>query len=817
MPSLLQDSQHALRVSARNRAFSAGMALTVASVIGASTCIFVAVYGLLLRRLPFHDAKRLVLVWEENRDLGLDHLPVTEGAYPIFKRDSKTFQSMAAFIPRLPQVPSFSLADTNERVVGVYATPELFQVLGVRPESGRVFTAAERRRGASQVAVLSHRFWRRHFNENESVVGQDLVVNIFASPERFTIVGIMPSDFEFPYPLFPDRPDVWLSQDYDESRFLPGNNFYVIARLKPGNTAGQAQNELNEIAERISADQPRYYGSVSIRVAPLREESLRNSRAVIAALLAALGFVTLVGISNIAHLAVAFGSAVRREYALRLALGARWRDLLRLSSLEVGVPISTGGAAGLILAYWGVAILPRVLPHELYIPRADALVFAGPTLAFAAGLCLAGALGLGWLLCSLPDRQQLGQDLRGASRHGAHGPRLVRTGSVVLICEAALTFALVSGTVASIRGLQALDRLGATISPERLFAMDIFVSNDVPSDPKANVRRYQDFLLNGAAAEGVTAVALADRFPLTETYDSFQSAGVRGAIARRAQPAEFHVVTPPYGEVVGIEVLTGRWLTESDRADTPGVAVINETMARLYFEEGRAIGARLRSSRREPSWPSEWLVVGVVREPRRLGNSRESGPAVFLPFQQAPIRNLTAIVRTTVPARNVIGRFRGMALKILPGMVQVTRVRTGSDILSEAAAPTRFIRGQLMAATAVALILAALGIFSVTSFFNAQRKREIGLRLALGGAPTQVMAAILRRYLGLLLWGAGIGFFLAEILIRILATFCQATSAADSPVYAIAGSIVVGVGIAAVLLASRHAAEIEPAQILREE
>jgi putative ABC transport system permease protein len=817
--TLDQDLRYAWRVVSKRRAFNAGLVATIALVIGASTAILATLDGLLLRQFPFKDADRLVTLWESNRETGVQHLAMSEYAYPVFRQRLTAFSGIGGFVAPTPDLPPWKLADTGERIAAILATPEMFDVLGTTALKGRVFSAADGRPEAPRVAVLGYRFWMTHFGGTANAIGREVIVNQWGRRVHYVVVGVMPDGFEFPHPLFPDRPDLWTIARYGPppSTFSRSNAFYVVAKLGKSVPLAQARADVNRVARQIAMEQPRAYGSQSVEVLPLRSEALRDAKAVVGALLAAFLFITLIGCANIVHLVMAGAAARRRDAAIRISVGANRVDVFRPAALELGILFAIGGALGLVVAYWGLKLLPSLLPPQLYIPRADALASQAPALLFASGAALVAALALGMGLSRGVYRPSVNDELRGvAGPTGSNRSMFRRGGTILLVCQVAFAFALGSGALAMVNSLAKFLEKASPIDPQRLLAVEVVFAQSVPIDNSRAA--YQGFLLNQNPVNGIEAIGVVDRYPLgDQTTNSFKAEGAPGPIGTTAQPADVHIVSPSYAHVFGIQLREGRWFADSDGPDAGPVVVINEAMARHYFPGVSPIGAVLH----EGQWLIRdrvvgWQVVGVVREERRFASERDVPPSVYVPVAQAFMRNVTIVVRTSVPARKVAAAVRDRVVRMLPG-VSVERLQTGSNILADLTARSRFVSQQLTALALVALVLASAGIYSVVSFRNSRRTREIAVRMALGSTRRQVVFLVVRETLAMVAVGIAAGIPMAIGLGRVLASLRYDARPLDVLPYLVATAIFCCAGLAAALPPSRRAATVEPMEVLRSE
>ncbi|HEV2485053.1 MAG TPA: ABC transporter permease [Terracidiphilus sp.] len=405
MDTLLQDFRYGLRMLAKAPGFTAVAVLTLALGIGANTAMFSALYGLVLRPLPYADASRLVMLWDSNRRTGLKHIPVMEGSFAILQSQAKSFEGMAAFTSADLRggLLATRLWGTEERVAAAGVSPQFFSVLGVAPLLGRTFTASEgvaiakdNRWQFAHVAILSYAYWRQHYGANPDVIGKTITLNKFGEKRQYTIVGVMPNGVDFPYPLGPSKPDIWTNAALIQTS-LGGNDLEVVGRLKTGVSLAQAQAEIHTIADRIRAQYPKDYKDEDVSVVPLSSELIRDVRSILWVLLAAFGFVLLIGCANVGNLLLVRAVSREKEMAIRATLGAGRLALIRQMLVEAMLLALAGGALGLLLAYGSLRTLVALLPQSIYIPRLDSAPLDTRILVFAAGLSViaAGVFALG--------------------------------------------------------------------------------------------------------------------------------------------------------------------------------------------------------------------------------------------------------------------------------------------------------------------------------------------------------------------------------------------------------------------------------------
>jgi predicted permease len=814
----------AVRSLRHSPAFALVAILTLALVIGAGTAIFSALYGLVFRRLPYPDPGRLVMLWDHNVKSGAEHLPVMGSAFPTFEREARSFDAMAPYLTPSPKTSMFAskVWGTEERVSRASCGHQLFSVLGVAPVLGRPFVSADAIPGSGRVAILSHDFWRRHYGSRSDVVGQTLSLNFAGERTDYTIVGVLPQVFEFPFPLVPDRADVWLNLQFSPGRFIPSNDFTVVAHLRRGSSVRQAQAEIDTIGSRIERDQRKYYEGERTTVVPLESELIRDVRTILWVLLAAVGSLLLIGCANLAHLLLVRAISRQRDYAVRAALGAGRAALVRGAFAEVVVLATLGGSLGLLLACWGLRGFLGLLPASLYIPRFDVIALDWRLLAVSAAVSIAATTGFG----VLPALRVLSLDLNPLLKGGARTerrPRSVfrRPGSILLVSEVCLTLVLLIATVTLTRSFRALLAANVRFLPQRMLVVDVSFSNHAVRTLRdfssLKVSLFKEFNERVAAMPGVRSVAVADSFPLPGYLNSFKADGGGDSIAQAYQPAEMHIVSPNFFDMMTASLLRGRWLADSDGPGSQPVAVINEAMAKRYFPDGNPVGRRIAPMIRYTNDVVWYLVVGVVGESERFGKGEQAQPAVYLPEPQIPLNRRSVVVRTTGDPGAVAGAIRQAALQIYPGQMFVSDVRTGEDIVSEASARLHFASMLLTVLAAVALLLAVIGIYGLLAYHTAQRTHEMGIRLALGATRGGIFRSVLGQ--GMVLAGAGVvaGGAVAAVFARTMRSMLYHVAPLEPATFVGGAAFLLMVAVLACYVPARRAANVDPVVALRDE
>lgn len=833
METLLQDFRYGLRMLAKAPGFTAVAVLTLALGIGANTAMFSALYGLVLRPLPYADGSRLVMLWDSNRKTGQKHILVMDGSFPILRSQAKSFEDMAEFGSTNSGNDMYyeRLWGTEERVAVDGVSPSLFSVLRVAPVLGRTFTASEGvaiKNGENwespHVAILSYAYWRQHYGASSDAIGKTITVNQFGEKDEYTIVGVMPKGFDFPYPLDTDQPDMWTCDSIASGEFSPGNDLQVLGRLKPGISLAQAQAEINTIADRIRGEYPRYYKDEDVSVVPLSSELIRNVRSILWVLFAAFTFILLIGCANVGNLLLVRAVSREKEMAIRATLGAgRWA-LLRQMLAEGMLLALAGGALGLLLAYGSLRALVALLPQSIYIPRLDSAPLDTRILVFAAGLSVIAAGVFSVLPRLRLARPNLNETLKSGSTRKSSRARSVlrRPGSVLLVVEVSLALVLLTGALLMLRSMRKFLAVNGQFQPERLLSLDVDIDNTYLSSLGGRDRvriLLEQFEQRIADMPGVEATALSDRFPPVRAHhssDEFKADDGGGLIAEGFQPAEMHIVTPGYFDMMDMRLLRGRWLEDSDGNETLPVAVINEAMAERYWHDRDPLGLKLKPMRSYKKPPS-YTIVGIIHEPKRFASGETPEPAVYLPYAQMPVPFSSIVVRTKGETKGLAAAMRSAALQIAPGHMFVGQVQSGEELISESSAMPRFTTQLLTTFSTLAILLAVVGIYGLVSYYTLQRTHEIGIRMALGAQRADVMQLVLRE--GMLLAGLGIaaGIVASYGFARSLASLLYGVSAMDFSSFAAAVVLLLLVALAACWIPARRAMRIEPMEALRYE
>ena len=826
LEDVFQDLRYGARMLLKQPFFTAVAVATLALGIGANTAIFSVVHTVLFRPLPFENPEQLVVVWETVLSRGNVQGTPSPPDFREWRARAKCFQQMAAFYDT-----DFNLSGSGdpERLSGAFVSADLFPLLGVKAALGRTFLPAEEQFGAHRVVVLSHALWRRRFEADPRLVGRSVTLN----DQPYTVVGVAPPDFNFED--FADAGadvELWAPMAFAPGDRMDtrGNHFLrVLARLKPGLTVPTAQAEMDVVTGQLAQEHQENAG-LGARVVPLREELVGGYRTALLVLLGAVGFVLLIACANVANLLLARSTARRREFAIRSALGASRTRVVRqlvTESLLLGV---TGGAAGLLLAWWGVEALLTLGPADL--PRAAEIGVDARALAFT--LLLSVATGL--LFGLLPALHTFNADLGGALKEGGRAATAGRRDGllrrILVVTEIAMSLVLLVGAGLLAGSFWRLLQVDPGFNPEKLLTVQITLpeARYPKSSPHQAQAFYRQLVERLAALPGARSVGATTSLPLASG-----GWGKMLSIEGRPAPAsmesvpvvQYRQVTPDYFGTLGVPLLSGRFITERDAGDSTPVALVNEEMARRYFPGEDALGRQIWMGPPEKLLPPGALptgysfprltIVGVVKDVKHLGLNRQAGPEVYIPHLQGSretARSLFVAVRTeTDPLRFEAAVRREVAA--LDKDQPVADVRTMEQRLAESLSSARFNMLLLGVFAGVALLLAAVGLYGVIAYMVAQQAHEIGIRIALGAQRRDVLRLVVGQGMLLAVVGVGVGLAAAAGLTRLMSSLLYGVEATNPETFASVALLLVTVALLACYVPARRATKIDPMVALR--
>jgi putative ABC transport system permease protein len=811
MGTLLKDFRFAARTLWKNRAVTIVAVAALALGVGANTAVFSVVNAALLKPLPYTDPERLVRLSEYS-----EKVPAMSVSYPNFldwREQQTSFELMAAVQPG-----SYNLSGEGEaeRLAGSHVSPEFFKVLGVEPALGRSFTEEENRPGASRVAVISHGLWQRRFGSDPDILGRALTLN----GEPYTVVGVTQRGFVYGSPV-----DVYvpLGSLVDRLMMMRDNHagIYVLARMKPGVTAEGALREMQTVVARLGAQYPDAAG-VAVALQPLSEFFVGNVRPALLVLLGAVGLVLLIACANVANLLLARAAARGREIAIRTALGASRLRVMRQLLVESVLLSLAGGAAGLLLAVWGVDFLRTAAAQNLP-PTAEVGLDAN-VLLFTLAVSLLTGLVFGLAPALQASRADLNSSLKEGARSQTGGRSRQRVRSALVVTEVALSLLLLVGAGLLLKSFALLREAPLGFEPAGLLTMQVSRSVGKGQPPAGAVAYFDQLRERVGALPGVKAVAYADGLP--QLGATVTIAGVDGRHRLEQYEGSLavrYITSPGYLEAMGIRLIRGRFFDERDTLRTPRVAVVDEELARALFPGEDPVGQRLAGFAAEGVPPAE--IVGLVEHVNNYGVSQTETvkPQVYFALKQISEKAIGVVLGGVF----VTARTEGDPAALAPAVRResnaidpaqpVYRVRTMEEVMAGSIATQRLSATLLTFFAAVALVLAAVGIYGVMSYAVTQRRHEIGVRMALGARPRDVMRMVVGQGMLLTLIGLVVGLAGALALTRVMSSLLYGVSATDPFVFLTVPFALAAVALLANLVPARRAMRVDPLVALRYE
>jgi putative ABC transport system permease protein len=808
---LVRDVRYALRMLLQQPVFTVIALLTLALGIGATTAIFSVVNAVVLRPLPYPRSERLVLLFENNLERGWTTFSVAPANFADWAREARTFQSMTAF-----GAGSSSIVVGNEalQVPSTTATSEYFRVIQATPALGRIFEPTDDVPGAAPVAVIGHGFWQRRFGGDRHVIGQAVSIN----DRPTTIVGVMKEGFG----RGGEDMDLWLPLTINRAgREGGGRTLNVLGRLADGATLDQAQSEMDGLAKRLGQAYPSNTGW-GITLLPLEQAIVSNNiRRALAVLFGAVVFVLLIACVNVASLLSARGVARRRELAIRRALGAsRWRLLRQLVTESMVLSIA-GCWLGILVAVWSVQLLAAIAPRNL--PRIHEVSVDMTVLGIALVAAVLAALifGVGPALQVFSARPQ--ESLTESSRGDTGNPARRRLNQVFVVVEIAMAVVLLVGSGLLIRSFIKLANQPLGFDPDRTLVFRLNLPEARYPSPEVVTQFYRDAVDRIRAIPGVRAAGATHALPFSGMNSVRPFVREGDTLTAEAAPtADYRLVTPGYFAALGIPVIRGREFNESDRFGQPGAAIVNESFVRKFLGDRDPLATRIKQAGGGDDVP--WLtIVGVVGDVRHSSLRGEMQPEMFWPEAQATWgttlnrlrRGLYVAVRTDGDPANLIPTIRAQVASLDPNrpMIDAQPMR---DLIVHSADVPRFSMTLITFFAITGLVLAVAGVYGLTSYVVASRRREMGIRLALGAKPRSLLLHIMRGALVLAALGSALGLVVAWQLDEFIRTQLFQVAPRDPLTFAVAAIVLVCTAVLASILPARRAAAVDPVEALRD-
>ena len=805
MQTLFQDIRYALRGLLRQPGFTLIAVLSLALGIGANTAMFSLVNAVLLKPLQYSEPDRLVVLWEANPTLDTGQDDVAVANFVDWKTQNKVFDEMAALSFR-----SFNITGDGEpeKVMAYGATANFFPLLGATPALGRNFLPEEDKPGGAKVTILSHGLWERRYGADRGILGRDIILN----GEKHTVIGVMPADFRYLYAFTA----MWVPAAFtpEELTKRDGQNLNVLAKLKPGVTAEQAQADIGAITARIAKDNPNDVApGLTADVVPLREQVTGASRRPLIMLLVAVGLVLLIACANVANLLLARATGRRKEIAVRAAVGANRLRLVRQLLTESIMLAALGGGLGLIVAVFSFEFLKKLIPAGLV---SSTLTMDLRVLGYALLVSLITGVLFGLLPALQSSRVDLNEELKqggGRAGLGASGGRL--RGALV-VTEIALSLVLLVGAGLLMQTLSNLRGQYSLLEPEKLLTARTVLQGKY-QQPAKRWAFYDEVLGRIKALPGVVSAAYTTSVPLQ------WAGGSNGFILDGPQPppnvatnALHRQISPDYFRTMGIALREGRYIENRDDQNSQPVMIVNETMARKYWPVESALGKRIKFGEDAP-----WItVVGVVADVRQMGMDLPPKAEMYLPFRQVSGFN-------GYKPRDLVISVTGDPLALAPAVRRevhavdpdqpVSNIATLDEQLENGTQSRRVGMLLLVGFAALAFLLAVMGIYAVLAYFVTQRSAEIGVRLALGATPRAILGLVLKKGMSLALIGVAIGVVAALVLTRLMASLLFGVSASDPTTFAMIALLLTSVALLACYIPARRATKVDPLVALRYE
>ncbi|HEX8188381.1 MAG TPA: ABC transporter permease [Pyrinomonadaceae bacterium] len=819
MRTLWQDVKYGARALWKSPAFTAVAVLAVALGVGANTAIFSVVNTVLLRALPYENSEQLVALYT-GRGPDAPGGPLSYPDLLDYRAQAGSLEYVAGY-QGVGTVMSLGQGDEPERVRGTEVMADLFPALGVRAARGRVFTREEDVAGGPKVIVISDGLWRRRFGSDPNVVGREVKMGL--SGRAVTVVGVLPPGFKFP-------PDVSEAIDYytpfvaensksnADSMNNRGSVFIpTVAKLRDGAAFEQAAAEVETISTRLAAQYPDTSTNRRARAVRLHEDLVGQVRPALLVLLGAVGLVLLIACANVANLLLARAAARGREIAVRTALGAtraRVARQLLTESLLLGL---AGGAAGLLLSVWGVEAIIKLSPAT--VPRLAETNIDARVFLFALGVSILTGLVFGIAPALQASKTDLAESLKEGGRGGSAGVRRNRLRSALVVLEVALSLMLLVGAGLLVKSFRQLVTTDPGFSPERVLAVTVALNTQKFADGDSQAGYFREAVARIGQMPGVDSAGLTRLLPFgrSDTFNSLQIAGREPLPPGSGNSARSYTVSPDYFRVLGVPLRRGRAFTGADGKNANQVIVVNEAFVSRFFPGQEPLGQHvvIDGPDDKPLPPRE--VVGVVGNVHFQSFTDEERPEYYIPFEQEPAAVTQVVVRSKGEDAAALTQPVRAALKGVDPNLLIWRTETMDELVGQSVAPQRFNVALLGFFAALAMLLAAVGIYGVMSYTVTQRRHELGIRMALGAQARDVLRLVVRQGMLLTLLGLGLGLAGALALTRLMSSLLYGVSATDPLVFATVSVLLAAVALLACYVPARRATKVDPMVALRYE
>jgi putative ABC transport system permease protein len=803
MQTFWQDLRYGARMLLKNPGFTAIAVITLALGIGANASIFSVVNTVLLRPLPFKEPERLIMI-RETKIPQFPEFSVSPGNFLDWKRRNTVFERLVAM-----NTPSFNLIGTGdpEQLSGMRVTEGFLVMLGAKPELGRDFLPEEDQPGRNNVVILSHGLWQRRFGGDPKIINQTITL----SGRIYTVIGVMPATFSFGG----RETALWTPMGFtqDDAQNHGGHYLSAIGQLKPGATLEQARSEMSAIAGQLAQEYPGPNAGWNVKLMPLQEFIVRSVETALLVLLGAVAFVLLIACANVANLLLARAAGREKEIAIRTALGAGRARIVRQLLTESALLALAGGVAGLLLAKWGTDLLLKLAPQNL--PRMSDVSLDGRALAFTAAVTLLTGLIFGLVPALQASKPNLTESIKDAGGRGSTegGRRQFIRGSLVVL-EMASALLLLVGAGLLIKSFWRLQRVDPGFNPNNALTASVSLPSRKYPEENQQSAFFQQLLEKVRGLPGVQAAGASNVVPLGGDYVlGFVIEGRPPLPPGAGQSTNYYAVSADYFKAMGIPLLRGRVFTEQDTRNSTRVAVISESMAKRVFTNEDPIGKRIHVT----NGPTVFReIVGIVGDVKHYGLDQDTTLQTYEPYTQQPFSFMTLVVRAAGDPTNLTSAIRNQVLSIDKEQ-PVSGVRTLEQRVSTSIAQQRFSMLLLGVFAAVAMVLAAVGIYGVLSYAAAQRTHEIGIRMALGARAGNVLKMVIGQGMKLALAGVALGSGAALALTQLMKRLLFGVTAADPMTYVVIALSLTLVALFACWIPARRAAKVDPMVALRVE
>lgn len=806
---LWQDVRYGLRMLAKQPGFTLVAVLTLALGIGANTAIFSVVNAVLLEALPYGNADRLVMVWEKSQRRAQNVINL--GNFFDWKAQSNSFADMAAFADfRTNLTGSGEPIELPAQV----CTDNLFNVLGVQPILGRTFTPADGKEGATNVVVLSYGLWQRRFGGDPQVVGRKLILN----NNENTVIGVLPPDFKWHIignSITSQPAELWAPWAISEQMKLRRGRFAsAVARLKPGVSLTQARADMDTLQVRLIEQYKDFNTGWGVNVVPLREQFAGELRPALRVLMGAVGFVLLIACANVANLLLARAAARQKEIAVRAALGAGRGRIVRQLLTESVMLAVLGGAAGLLLAWWGTELLVSLSPPEL--GALQGLKISAPVLGFTFAVALLTGVLFGLVPALEASNLKLSETLKEAGRSLGGSTRSQRLRSALVVAEVALALVLLVGAGLLMRSFMRLQAAGTGFNSENMLTMRVALPGRKYNDNPKRINFFTQAVTQMQTLPGVESAGVINYLPFAGpgAGTGFEIEGKPPSLPGQGLVTGVCVSDQNFFQAMQIPLKRGRMFTEQEVKEPRHVVVVNEALAKKYFPNEDALGQRVTIAMMNENVPNE--IIGIVADVKHAQLDKEAEPMSYWPIAELPYTSMTFVLRTKGEPLNTVAAARNV-IQTLDPQQPVADVRTLESLLGKSIARQRFNTLLLAVFAAVALLLSAIGIYGVMAYAVTQRTHELGIRAALGASATDIQRLVLGQGMRLAVAGVALGLVAALILTRLVKTLLFNLSATDPLTFAGVAVLLTAVALLACFLPARRAAKVDPLVALRYE